>query len=97
MHYHYIKPADASTDVEVYPTFEWEPTSDLENTLEISSTADFATADILSEVWTGGSYSLSFDLDESTTYYWRVVNLNDCGTSDSEIFSFTTVFDSSYR
>lgn len=85
------QPADGSTGIDINPTLEWTATSDLGNTIELSETSDFATILESQNLGTDNFYMVTALLLEGTTYYWRVINNNDCGDTSSEVYSFTTV------
>jgi choice-of-anchor B domain-containing protein len=84
-------PADESVGVPLSPSFIWQASAGLEKLIEISTFPGFDEADVLSQTLFGSSYSLSFELEQSTTYYWRVVFEDECGEASSDIFSFTTL------
>ena len=85
-------PINGSDDVSVSPSFAW--TGDAGATskrIEIATDeADFDNQIIFSTNVVASSYSLQMNLDELTTYYWRVITSNSCGDVSSPIFSFTT-------
>ncbi len=84
------QPVDGSADVSINPSFEWEFAAGSQNTIEVSTFADFSQIDVLSESVPNNIFTPSFALSENTTYYWRVMRENDCGVVPSEVFSFTT-------
>ncbi|MFT5166833.1 MAG: choice-of-anchor B domain-containing protein [Saprospiraceae bacterium] len=84
-------PANGSTTQLLTPTFAWEAADGQEKLIEISSFPNFDEADILSTTVFGSAYTLTFELEQITTYYWRVSSENGCGEVSSDINSFTTL------
>jgi hypothetical protein len=85
-------PANNSTDVTIFPTFEWSMVQGA--TGYIFEVDDADTFDDIFNTTETTSLSLEFDdflFEELTTYYWRVKAITDTDTSDlSTVFSFTT-------
>ncbi len=46
--------------------------------------------DLVSEGQAGTSYDPPANLDANTVYYWRVDSINACGTTQGDVWSFTT-------
>lgn len=70
--------------------FEWDNNPNVSKYIfEISSNLSFSNLDY--QINTENNFLSLNDLDPSTTYYWRVASINECGTSEwSEVFSFVT-------
>ena len=85
-------PADGMLSAPVRPVFSWTDASQaLQYRLEVATDPDFNTV-VIDETAPGTSFQPDFDLDSSTTFYWRVTPANQCGTApDSGVFSFTTL------
>jgi hypothetical protein len=59
--------------------------------LQISEHADFSSLIINESTIADNTFSMTFELNPLTTYYWRVRGLNDAGSGDwSPAWSFTT-------
>ncbi len=84
-------PANGSMNIDIEPTLEWEANTEFDNTIEIAEDIDFSFVVESQDVDTLNTYTVANYLYEGTTYYWRVISSNDCGTATSEVFSFTTV------
>ena len=86
-----ISPANNSTAVDTFPTFNWNSVTGADTyTLQISIVSDFAN--ILYNVTnlTGTSYTKN-GLSYSKKYYWRVNASNSGGSSNwSSVWNFTT-------
>ena len=80
-----IAPVNEAVDVELSPTFSWNPFAGaFSYTLQISSEEDFSS--LISDNSTlETSYTLPDTLDASTTYFWRV-------TADNSLWSLTRSF-----
>lgn len=87
-------PSDGRADVRLNPFFFWigaGPGEQLPRRIQISTDADNFEENLFYEsAVSGNSYTLPTELEESTTYYWRIVTSGQCGDSPSAIFSFTT-------
>jgi choice-of-anchor B domain-containing protein len=86
-------PADNAQEIATPVIFEWSEITDaVDYLLQIStSSQDFENNIVFSANTTEASYLFS-DLDSATTYYWRVLASNNCGTEGWEpVFKFTTV------
>ncbi|MEW5989130.1 MAG: S8 family serine peptidase, partial [Chloroflexota bacterium] len=87
-----LTPADGATNQSVRPTFTWTAASQ-GGTYEIEIATDSGFSNIVDSAsgLTDTTYTIGFDLDTNTTYYWRVRATNPCGDGEwSEVFSFTT-------
>lgn len=88
-----LAPTDGRENVNLTPLFFWQ-NSDigaLSNRLELStSDTDFDANIFHTEAVGGNSLILDFELEEGTTYFWRLVSAYPCGDNPSTIFSFTT-------
>ena len=96
-------PWNGETDVSAgrQPTIAWTLTTDSTHPIQYTkvyfSTSQhdvsyfFPSTEVLNDgqtVFT--NYTAPSALNNETTYYWRVVSVNDGGTTASEVFSFTT-------
>lgn len=85
-------PADQALMVPVATTFNWNAVPGSSNYfIEVATDPNFASI-VYSEFATGTALTIpsGAELSEESTYYWRVTTFNDCGTSISSGFSFTT-------
>ncbi len=84
-------PTDNQVEVDLTPQFLWVPSDEAdEYTLEIATDANFTN--IIDGTTTNITiYNTTADLQDNTVYYWRVVANGDCGTTPSEVRSFTTI------
>ncbi|MCX2681114.1 M12 family metallo-peptidase [Galbibacter sp. EGI 63066] len=85
-------PADGATDVPLSTLLSWEPYENAqEYQIEISDLSDFSN--ILETATTfSNEYKPSIALEETSTYYWRVKPINQCGEGTfGTAFSFTTI------
>ncbi|MEN8164008.1 MAG: hypothetical protein ABFS37_07760 [Acidobacteriota bacterium] len=85
-------PANGAVDVDLVPTFDWEPsTQAVSYEIQVASDAAFS-AIVESQAGLGAtSYGLVGALDPVAIYYWRVRATNECGLSAwSAVFSLTT-------
>lgn len=85
-------PADLATGVTTSANLSWAAVSGPGITYQVQIATDAAFTNIVDNAsgLTTNSYSSS-SLLSSTTYYWRVMTVNACGTSSfSNPFSFTT-------
>ncbi len=87
------EPPNGATDQPLRPVFEWDAAADADSyTLEVDDDPAFATPEISLSGIVGTSYATSVDLQEDTTYHWRVSSENICGVGTaSTVFSFTTL------
>lgn len=88
-----LAPTDGRENVNLAPFFFWAniDQSALGRRLEISTNFDdFEDNIIHTQTVFSNSYTLGFDLEEGTTYYWRIVSSYACGDNPSVTFTFTT-------
>ncbi|MCB9276379.1 MAG: T9SS type A sorting domain-containing protein [Lewinellaceae bacterium] len=85
-------PADATTDVALAPTLSWVADAYADYyELELALDAGFNTV-VSNPTPVGASWTSSAALGSSTTYYWRVRGISDCGDGPwSSAYSFETV------
>lgn len=86
-----LMPEDEAINVLLSPTLEWEDADDADYwSIQISDDENFSNL-IVDDNTNANGYSLNFDLEELTMYYWRVRAVNNDGESDwTETYSFTT-------
>ena len=84
-------PADNSVGQSVRPILSWSAAADaLSYSVEVATDVNF-TDIVETAAVSGTSYATLTSLDGSTTYFWRVTSVNNCGTGAvSAVFSFTT-------
>ena len=89
-------PANGATNQPVGFPFVWTGDDDAASfQLQIATDANFDNI-VIEETTTATVFNIS-GLAFSTTYYWQVIAINDCGTTVSaESFSFVTVPDLSF-
>lgn len=86
-----ITPGDGVTGVDVKPFFQWTSEQDVdESILTIGTSPGLFNPDFEISTSQNSYLFITEELDPATTYYWKVVNVNNGGMSDSETFSFTT-------
>jgi subtilisin-like proprotein convertase family protein len=87
-----LTPTNSVTNLPTTIILDWEKSANHEQfILQVSQVSDFSST-ILS-VQTENSEYLLTNLNEETTYYWRVIPSNMCGfgvTNNATIYSFTT-------
>ena len=84
-------PPDEATGQIFQPNFTWTAVPNVtEYTIEVATDPAFTNI-IESATVSNPSYDLVSVLEDGTVYYWRVQAANVCGTTDSDIYSFTTV------
>lgn len=85
-----VSPADNTVGLGSLPTFEWETISGNENYIyQLSTQRSFDS--ILDEIAvTDNEYTLRDSLATNTRYYWRVLPVSECATSNPVVFTFTT-------
>lgn len=84
-------PQNHAQNVSLNPTFSWTSVNTAQYyVIHISTDQSFGSIDDSKKVYDTG-YTRDSDLEEKTTYYWRVRAENDCGVSGwSEPWDFTT-------
>jgi hypothetical protein len=86
-----VNPSDGSTGVTTAPTFEWLPVEGATSyTLLISTASNFSSTVINQSGITATSFTLGSNLNENTTYYWRVQATNSAGSALSPTRVFET-------
>ena len=90
-----VFPPDQSTNIDMEPVFNWDDLTNVNAYLfELASDENFS--DILESVEVSdNSYTPLADLEELTTYYWRVRAESKCGIRSSLEYSFETTMTSS--
>ena len=89
-------PQDATTGQQLAVPLQWEP-SPLANSYIVRLASDSLMTDlILVQATIGTSHTFS-NLDFCSTYYWQVEALGDCGSGQSEVWSFTTLDDLTFN
>src|SRR5690606_31947253 len=103
-----ISPVDGAEDQPIRPTLSWQPsTNTYHYDVQIGTTMDFEEGDIVYEKTNLESpaksnpevtasyihHEVEEDLDNNTTYYWRIRSKNTDVTGDwsDEPWSFTTL------
>ena len=83
-------PSDSASGVDLSPTFSWDVISNASSyDIEIATDSDFSSI-VASENSATNSYT-GVNLNQSTTYYWRVKAKNSCGDGNfSSVNSFIT-------
>ena len=86
-------PPNRATNQPLRPAFQWNPAAGADSYwIQVDDDPAFGSPVISESGIAGNSYTPTFDLGDSTTYYWRVVAENLCGYgSASTTFSFTTL------
>lgn len=85
-----ISPADQAADQSLQLSLSWSASSQSGSyLLEIDDDPNFLSVDYSANV-SETSHTLTSALNSSARYYWRVTNLNACGSTVSQVFSFTT-------
>jgi hypothetical protein len=83
-------PANGATNVPAQPTFTWDAATQAASYLiEIATDQDFNNI-ILSQTVTETTVQPSATLPLNTQVWWRVTANNDCGSTMSVVFTFTT-------
>jgi len=87
-----LAPANNSANISTSPQFSWQAVQGADfYIINIATNSNFQNIIKNDTVFTT-SYSLSSNLSNNTTYYWRVRSVNNCQSSDwSAVFVFTTV------
>jgi hypothetical protein len=86
-------PPDGAADQPLRPTFEWAAAAGADtHALEVDDDPAFSSPEISVSGIVGTTYTPDFNLEPSTTYSWRVIGENSCGTGlPSPSSSFTTL------
>jgi hypothetical protein len=85
-------PANGATNQPLRPVFQWNAGAGADSyVLEVDDDPAFGSPAISEAGIVGTTYTPTADLEDSTTYYWRVTSENLCGPGGtSTVFSFTT-------
>jgi hypothetical protein len=86
-------PANGAINQPLRPVFQWNAAAGADSYwLEVDDDAAFGSPAIAEAGILGTTYTPTADLEDSTTYYWRVTSENLCGLGGtSTVFSFTTM------
>lgn len=86
-------PADQAENVELLPTLYWYSADRATSyNLYYANNSDFTNAVVINGLTTL-NYAIPTQLDDNTTYFWKVEAVNNEGTTFSLVRSFTTVLD----
>jgi subtilisin-like proprotein convertase family protein len=85
-------PANGAGGINTNPTLSWVDSASLTETYTVQVATDAGFGNIIFEDTDLSTNEASLNgLINETTYYWRVFNISDCGSSaSSEVYSFTT-------
>jgi subtilisin-like proprotein convertase family protein len=83
-------PLDGSQDISLNPILEWESNINVDTfRIQVSKDKNFSSL-LFDKVLSSSKIQLN-KLESETKYYWRIQQINSCGTSDfSDAFSFQT-------
>lgn len=85
-----VSPSNGAAWVWIQPTLDWtDSTGATSYLVEIALDADFNNI-VRSQTVTQSTWQVSPALDYCRTYYWRVTALNECGSTVSSVWNFTT-------
>ena len=86
-------PANGATNQPLRPVFQWAAAAGADSyQLEVDDDPAFSSPAIAEAGILGTTYTPTADLEDSTTYYWRVTSENLCGLGGtSTTFSFATM------
>jgi subtilisin-like proprotein convertase family protein len=86
-----ISPAQNATGVAPKPVFTWQAVPGVSYTIEVATDLAFTNIVESASALPSNQHTAINFLMGLTTYYWRVIPVNDCGAGEpSTIFSFTT-------
>ncbi|MBI1225715.1 MAG: T9SS type A sorting domain-containing protein [Bacteroidetes bacterium] len=85
-----VAPAPNATGVGLNPTLSWSATG---NNYSLQVAADASMSNPILNTQTQQPMQQIGTLEPCTTYFWTVATTANCGTSMSEVFSFTTIDD----
>ena len=89
---HLSSPANSATGQSTQPTLTWTAATDaLTYDVDVATDAGFTNVVHAVTGLKGLSYTVPTTLNPTTAYYWRVTSDNTCGTTETAVFSFTTV------
>jgi hypothetical protein len=86
-------PANGAVNQPLRPLFQWSAAAGADSyALAVDNDPAFGSPEVSVTGIPGTSYMPTADLDDATTYYWRVWSENLCGPGmPSTVFSFTTL------
>ena len=86
-------PANGAIDQPLRPVFQWTAAAGASSyALEVDDDPAFGSPAVAVTGFAGTTYTATTDLDEGTTYHWRVRSENLCGPgAASTVYSFTTL------
>jgi hypothetical protein len=86
-------PVNGAIDQPLRPVFQWTAAAGASSyVIEVDDDPAFGSPAIAETGIVGTTYTPTADLEDSTTYYWRVASENLCGPGGtSTVFSFTTM------
>ena len=89
-----ISPAHGDTDISLMPTLMWKSSTDQDDdpiTYNVLMDQTTNPTTIKSDRQSGITYTVSNSLMENTTYYWKVVAIDEQGNeTSSDMYRFTT-------
>lgn len=88
-----IFPTNASTNVSILPTLTWGTSVDADGddvTYNLYTGESKSSLTLLTNGLTSASYTITNELENNTTYYWKVESTDGTETATSSIRSFTT-------
>lgn len=85
-------PSDTDTGISPAALLQWNPQANMTYELEVASDPTFNNILVRVDALSTPRYQLAgTELEEESTYYWRVRSVNPCGNSEwSPVFSFDT-------
>jgi hypothetical protein len=88
-----VAPPDGATGQPPRPEFEWAAVAGADGYwLQVDDDPAFGSPEINETGLTGTSHIATIELEEGTSYYWRMGSENLCGAGGpSTVFSFTTL------
>lgn len=85
-----IEPEDGCPHAGPSPNFDWEVENAKTHRIYWSKERSEVQASLGHEATTSQSWFRPGELEENTTYYWKVVSANELSNTESSIWSFTT-------
>ncbi|MFD0993739.1 reprolysin-like metallopeptidase [Tenacibaculum geojense] len=85
-------PNNNSNNISLQPEFSWVNDVNAQfYEIQVATDSNFTNV-IIADTSLNNQFTPSLALQNSTTYYWRIKPINDCGEGDySAIFSFSTI------